>query len=144
MGAATGPHFQGATAEKAVPFPSAGPVDPKPAASRFTAAQAQPIVAYHASPHPRWPARRRRRVPKPDRRSALELLARCSAEGCTEALMLANDFTVDMLVELVRGGLASAETERMVAAGKTIEVARLRITEAGRRMLVPGWRKDHA
>jgi hypothetical protein len=49
-------------------------------------------------------------VPKPDRRRALELLARCGAEGCTEALMLANDFTVDMLVELVRGGLASAES----------------------------------
>jgi hypothetical protein len=56
-------------------------------------------------------------------------------EGRTEAIMRANDFTVDMLVELVRGGLASAEPERMIADGKTIEVTRLRITDEGRREL---------
>jgi hypothetical protein len=49
--------------------------------------------------------------------------------------MLANDFTVDMLVELVRGRLASAEPERMIADGRTIEVTRLRITDAGVRTL---------
>jgi hypothetical protein len=46
----------------------------------------------------------RRRHPKPDRRRALELLASCRG-GCTEAIMLAHGFT--------------------------IEVARVRITEAG-------------
>jgi len=50
--------------------------------------------------------------------------------------MLANGFPVETLVELIRGGLASAEAERMIADGKQIEVARVRITEAGRRALV--------
>jgi hypothetical protein len=38
-------------------------------------------------------------------------------------------------VELERDGLASATAERMVAGDRTIEVARVRITEAGRRAL---------
>jgi hypothetical protein len=37
------------------------------------------------------------------------------------------------VVEIVRAGLATAKAERVVAAGRTIEVARVRITEAGRR-----------
>jgi hypothetical protein len=81
-------------------------------------------------PHPQ----RHRRGPKPDRRRALELLA-ASPDGCSEALMFANGFPVEMLVELIRTGLASVEAERMVAGGKQIEVARVRITEAGRRTL---------
>jgi hypothetical protein len=76
-----------------------------------------------------------RRLPKPDRRRALELLA-ASPDGYTEALMLANGFTVEQMVEMVRAGLANAEPERMMAGGRQIEVARLRITEAGRRALV--------
>ena len=80
----------------------------------------------------RWPARRDRRPKKPDRRQALELLAACP-DGCTEALMLANGFTAELLVELVTAGLATAQTERMIR--RSIEVARVRITEAGRRML---------
>jgi hypothetical protein len=53
---------------------------------------------------------RRRRDPKPDRRRALELLA-ASRDGCTESIMLAHGFTIEMLVELVRDGLASAHAE---------------------------------
>jgi hypothetical protein len=71
----------------------------------------------------------RRRHPKPDRRRALELLA-SSRDGCTEALMLAHGFTVAQMVELVDPGLATAE--RVRAGNKRIEVARVRITEAGR------------
>src|SRR5262245_61785862 len=73
---------------------------------------------------------RRRRSPKPDRRRALELLA-ASPEGCTEALMFAKGFTAELLVELVRAGLASAHAERMIAGGKMMEVARVKISEAG-------------
>ena len=73
---------------------------------------------------------RRRHGPKPDRRRALELLA-ASPDGCTEALMFANGFTAELLVELVRVGLASAHAERMVADGRMTEVARMRISEAG-------------
>jgi hypothetical protein len=77
---------------------------------------------------------RRRRGPKPDRRRALELLPSCR-DGCTEAMMLAHGFTIELMVELVRANLATAIHERVVAGGKTIEVASLRITEAGRRAL---------
>jgi hypothetical protein len=80
------------------------------------------------------PTPSRRRGPKPDRRRALELLASCR-DGCTEAIMLAHGFTVDQMVELVRAGLATAQTERVVAGGRTFEVARVRITEAGRQLL---------
>jgi hypothetical protein len=66
-------------------------------------------------PHPY-----RHRGPKPDRRRALELLA-AAPEGCTEALMFANGFTAELLIELVRAGPASAHAERMVAGGKQIE-----------------------
>jgi hypothetical protein len=56
-----------------------------------------------------------RRLPKPDRRRALELLA-TSRDGCTEAIMLAHGFTIPQLVELVRAGLATATVERALAA----------------------------
>ena len=74
----------------------------------------------------------RRRGPKPDRRRALELLAG-SRDGMTEAMLLAHGFAVDMLVDLIRAGLATANTERMVAGGRPIEVTRVRITDAGQR-----------
>jgi hypothetical protein len=57
------------------------------------------------------PRRNSQRLPKPDRRRALELLA-ASPDGCTEAIMLAHGFTVAQMVELVRGGLATASAER--------------------------------
>jgi hypothetical protein len=50
--------------------------------------------------------------------------------------MLAHGFTVAQMVELVRAGLATATAERVVAGSRTIEVARVRITEAGRRALL--------
>src|SRR5215813_7752306 len=78
---------------------------------------------------------RRRRGPKPERRRALELLA-ASPDGCSEeAIMLAHGFTVDFLVDLIRTGMATARTERVVAGGRAMEVARVRITEVGRRAL---------
>jgi hypothetical protein len=40
-----------------------------------------------------------------------------------------------MLVELIRAGLATAKTDRIVAGGRPMEVARVRITDAGRRSL---------
>jgi hypothetical protein len=76
----------------------------------------------------------RKGIPKPDRRRALELLA-ASPDGCTEALMFANGFTAELLLELVRAGLASAHAERTVDEGKMMEIARVHITEAGRRAL---------
>ena len=77
---------------------------------------------------------RRRRGPKPDRRRALELLASCPG-GCTEAILVAHGFTVEQMAELVRDGLVTAQTARIAAGSRTIEVARIRITDAGRRVL---------
>jgi hypothetical protein len=56
------------------------------------------------------------------RRRALELLA-ASRDGCTETIMLAHGFSIDMMVELVNA---------VLAGGLKMEVA------AGRRTLVAG------
>ena len=71
---------------------------------------------------------------EPDRRRALELLA-SSPDGCTEALMVANGFTIELLLELLRTGLATAHAERIIVDGKMTEVARMGITDEGRRLL---------
>jgi hypothetical protein len=74
------------------------------------------------------------RLLKSTRRRALLLLASCQ-DGCTEAVMQAHGFTVEQLAELMRTGLATTTPESVLAGAKTIRIARLRITEAGRRML---------
>jgi hypothetical protein len=38
---------------------------------------------------------------------------------------------MDMMVELVKAGLATTKRERMVADGPQIDVVRMRITDAG-------------
>jgi hypothetical protein len=85
---------------------------------------------------------RRKGSPKPDRRRALELLA-SSRDGCTEAIMLANGFTVELMVDLCVAGLALATVDRMVAGGRIMEVARVKITKAGRQTLAAGTGKNH-
>jgi hypothetical protein len=70
------------------------------------------------------------------RRRALESLASCR-DNCTEAIMLAHGFTIEQMVDLVRAGLATATAERVVAGRRTIEVARVRITEEGRQAVGP-------
>ena len=50
--------------------------------------------------------------------------------------MLADGFTIELMVDVVRAGLASARAERIVAPGYRGEVARVRITEAGRQAVV--------
>ena len=70
---------------------------------------------------------RRKRLPKPDRRRALELLASCR-DGCTEAIMLAHGFTTAQMVELIRHGLATAAPERVVTGARKFEVPRERIS----------------
>jgi hypothetical protein len=52
--------------------------------------------------------------------------------------MLAHGFTIPQMVELVHAGLAMATGERVVAGARKIEVARVRITETGRRALEGG------
>jgi hypothetical protein len=63
----------------------------------------------------------RKRVPPATRRRALELLASCR-DGCTEAIMLAHGFSIDMMVELVNAGLATAVAERVLGGARTFEI----------------------
>ena len=72
--------------------------------------------------------------PSPDRRRALELLAG-SRNGYTKAILRAHGFSSDMMVELVKAGLATTKRERMVADGRQTDVVRVRITDAGRQAL---------
>jgi hypothetical protein len=80
------------------------------------------------------PTRRHYRRPNPDRRRVLELLAG-SRYGYTKAILRAHGFSIDMLVELVKAGLATTKRERMVAGGRQTDVVRVRITDAGRQAL---------
>jgi hypothetical protein len=84
------------------------------------------------------PIRPPKKMPAPPRkyrlgaqqRLALQFLAG-SPFGATDAAMLVNGFHRQMLVRLIRAGLAT--TEREIKAGQSI--GRIRITEAGRRAL---------
>jgi hypothetical protein len=69
-----------------------------------------------------------------DERRLLELLAE-SLNGATDALLVAQGFTLDMMINLVRCGFAMALPERTFAAGKPVDRTRVKITEAGRRAL---------
>jgi hypothetical protein len=92
---------------------------------------------FRSAPTPLMPTpqRSRRRVLKPHQRRALVLLAGCSAAGCTEAVMLLHGFTAEQLAELVDVGFAATTIERVGGGAQTVEVAKLKITEAGQRAL---------
>jgi hypothetical protein len=49
--------------------------------------------------------------------------------------MRARGFSIDFMADLVRAGLATATPERVAMGPNTIEVARMRITDAGRKAL---------
>jgi hypothetical protein len=80
------------------------------------------------------PTRRHYRRPNPDRRRALELLAG-SRYGYTKAILRAHGFSFDMMVELIKAGLATTKRERVVADSRKTSLVRVRITEAGRQAL---------
>jgi hypothetical protein len=67
--------------------------------------------------------------------AALQLLKDAGPGGCTESIMLAHGFKIELLAGLVREGLASAAPQSVHAGGRSIEVVRLQITGAGRRAL---------
>lgn len=66
----------------------------------------------------------------PDHRRALNLLAN-SSRGCLDSLLLGHGFSPDIIAELIDTGHATAMREQAAA----IKVIRLRITDAGRRVL---------
>jgi hypothetical protein len=57
----------------------------------------------------------------------------------TEAILAAHGISIELMVKLVRAGLATATAERIVAGGKSIEIAYVRITEAGWQAIDAGW-----
>jgi hypothetical protein len=61
----------------------------------------------------------------------LELLATAD-DGCTAELLLTLGFTPDHVLGVVRAGLATAQTENVLAGRRAVVVFRVRITDAGR------------
>src|SRR5260370_34554371 len=55
-------------------------------------------------------------------RSALEILAAAGQRGCTGATLLAHGFSVEMLADLVHGGLATAQRQTMRSEEHTSEL----------------------
>ena len=70
-----------------------------------------------------------------DQRRALELLAVAGLQDYTGATLLAHGVHIGVLADLVRAGLVTAYREPMNAGQRQIDVARVRITNAGRRAL---------
>jgi len=67
----------------------------------------------------------------------LALLA-SSVDGLTETAMLKHECTARQISELVQQGLATVSMQRIPVGNRIIEVARVRITEAGRQVLAKG------
>jgi hypothetical protein len=66
--------------------------------------------------------------------AALELLA-ASPDDATEAILVAHGFTVEMPVDLIRAGLATAKAERVMVGSRSMQVTRVRNHRGGRRAL---------
>jgi hypothetical protein len=58
-----------------------------------------------------------------------------SADGATEAILLAHGFAVELLADLVRAGLATAHYERVFDGSRVLKVTRVKITRTGQRAL---------
>jgi hypothetical protein len=69
-----------------------------------------------------------------EQREALEQIAG-GLRGYTKGRLLADGFTVDILADLVREGLATAQRGIMRVGGREIRVERYRITDAGGRAI---------
>ena len=68
------------------------------------------------------------------RTRALRLLAENSAR-LHRAMMVAHGFSIELLNQVIRDGLATTRTERAIRGDKSIEMVRLKITDAARRVL---------
>ncbi len=80
--------------------------------------------------------RKRRLSPQPRRTLEMLRLLASSPHGATEALLVrVHGFNGDMITDLVRAGLATAERETMNADARLVEAVRLRITAAGQKAI---------
>jgi hypothetical protein len=69
------------------------------------------------------------------RNEALRLLAE-NPGGCTVPVMLAHGFSIELLNQLIRAGLVTARTKRVIRGERSIEIVHMKITDAGRQALV--------
>jgi hypothetical protein len=69
-----------------------------------------------------------------ERRHLLEVRAMAD-DGCTADLLVALGFEPDLMLRVVRAGLATAKVETVLATGRAVVISRVRITDAGRRVL---------
>jgi len=69
-----------------------------------------------------------------DERRLLAMLAK-EADGCTDALLTAHGFKLDVLISIASAEFATVTPERTLAPGAPVESRRVRITDAGRRAL---------
>jgi hypothetical protein len=69
-----------------------------------------------------------------DDRRALDLLARHS-DGCDEAVLLADGFTIRLLAGLVIDGFAAGSVARTALNGREKPVVWMRISELGRKAI---------
>jgi hypothetical protein len=67
-----------------------------------------------------------------EQRRALKMLADAGLRGCTGATLLDHGFNMDVIADLVLKGFATANQETMRVSRRKIQVARVRITNAGR------------
>jgi len=63
------------------------------------------------------------------------MLATSGYNGATQVLLSADGFDASLIAGLVNHGLTTITAEKVRVGGKLIAVARVRITEAGRRAI---------
>ena len=73
---------------------------------------------------------------KAEQRRALAIIADGGLNGCTEAILRVHGFSIALLSRLVRDDLITITAERVRVGGQLIEVAKFRITDAGRAALL--------
>jgi hypothetical protein len=71
----------------------------------------------------------------PEWRQALQLLARSPRGTIEDVLELGHGFSRETLATLVLSGLAMVMTQTLSLDGATIKIERMRITDAGRRVI---------
>jgi hypothetical protein len=69
-----------------------------------------------------------------ERHLLLKLLA-TAENGCTANLLVALGFETDLVVGVVRAGLATSQTQPELVGGCAVEATQVRITDAGRQAL---------
>jgi len=72
---------------------------------------------------------------KAEQRRALAMIADGGLNGCTEATLRVHGLSIALLSHLFRDDLITITAERVRVGGQLIEVAKFRITDAGRAAL---------